>query len=47
MTYGYANILVKPETKKKLLGKKLDMQAKLGRAITWDEFLLMGDKDEK
>jgi len=35
-----SRIPVFESTKKKLLSKKLKLQAKLDRRITWDEFLL-------
>jgi hypothetical protein len=35
-----ARIPVFPETLKKLLSKKLKLQAKLDKKFTWDEFLL-------
>jgi hypothetical protein len=35
-----ARIPVYEDTKKKLLSKKLKLQAKLSRRVTWDEFLL-------
>ena len=35
-----ANIPVLIETRNELLKKKLKLQAKIGKRITWDEFLL-------
>ena len=35
-----ANIPVLIETRDELLKNKLQLQAKLGKRITWDEFLL-------
>jgi len=35
-----ARIPVFPETLKKLISKKLKIQAKLDKKLTWDEFLL-------
>lgn len=42
---GYDTISLRTETKTELVRRKLNKQAKNGRNITWDDFLLEATKN--